>query len=106
MMQPTETWLKGDLIGKSKASRKSSGWEISSGWMNTYILATAIDSVIRLPAAVQSEIASMSVSGEVKVEMSCVINYEAEDRPEINLSTQLLASLSRIHAVLDIDIYY
>jgi Domain of unknown function (DUF4279) len=108
-VEPTETWLKGDLIDPRLLVRhKQNGWRLQSpvNPINTDA-GHAVDYPQKAIIALLELFADPGLFRRLpacKLEISCAV-YTYTQRPGIALSAEVMSRIGQIGADLDFDIY-
>lgn len=102
-VQPSKSWLKGDLINERTTIRyKQNGWKITPPLLDNNSLSTNINTLFNV---IEPFMGNFNKLPYCVVEISCCI-YVYEYMPEIFVEPYLVKKISEINAGLDIDIIW
>ena len=101
-VQPTETWVKGDRIGKSILIRKSNGWRLRSRLSLRADLERHARHILKRIYPRGTKLLSLKgYQGNFSVAMYI---YDS-DRPPIVLPAEVVQQMAQLRASVDIDLY-
>lgn len=100
-LEPTTTWNRGDLVGKSALRRKAAGWTLASGLAPNARPDEHLDALLsRLPAS----LAALSKCGDrCHTEFSMAVRVFSS-APPLSFSPTALQRVAQLRATLDIDL--
>jgi Domain of unknown function (DUF4279) len=102
-IEPTRTWLKGDVIyPKVKVRRKQNAWMLRSNMPNDTPFVTQLQSL--LDAIMPKKELFSKLPPNSGVEISCVA-YTTHGRPDISLPADMIKAIAEIGAELNFDLY-
>lgn len=102
LCEPTKTWRTGDAVGASSRRHHANGWQFTApGGSND--VETSVDRLIQ--ALGGSSAALVEISSEIEIELSIVV-YARAYVPAIHLRADQIDWVSRLHASIDVDLYY
>ncbi|ELR71940.1 hypothetical protein C900_02125 [Fulvivirga imtechensis AK7] len=112
-VEPSDSWLKGDLIdtymelrkGKSMQKRKESAWEYSIGFISSLDFSELTLQFERIFEGKTGAIKKYVENNQLEVTVNAVIEIANGETPSLNLSKEFISFIHDLGAELDFDLY-
>ncbi len=109
-VQPSQSWLEGDLVGRTALRRHSNGWLLSSGCDRTSELESHLDALFEKVAPLKDRFSMLPPSTEVGVSCAVYVYHsisedEEHNTPAIHLDAKQVHMLNALGAEFDVDLY-
>ena len=109
-VEPSQSWLQGDLVARTMLKRHSNGWLLSSGRDRTSELESHLFALFEKVAPIKERFRVLPPSTQVGVSCAVYVYHSASEdeehnTPALHLNADQIRMLSTLGADFDIDLY-
>ncbi|MBU7008837.1 DUF4279 domain-containing protein [Phosphitispora fastidiosa] len=104
-LKPDEKWEKGEIIKNKDIRRKYSCWIISTGYEESLDVNNQLEQILGLIYDKKAILQEISKQFGLDYRFDVIINIEANEKPAIYLSKDVIGFANDINAEFDIDLF-